>query len=116
MYINTNISSSFIVSTFITKMSKREYLYMNYVLNRLIFKWYTKRVRLSCTSSWQHIINIKKQVSYYNTENGAIHFGSYGDANPPIELVSFLNVEQLEYITNSIQYYGKHLSCGDNRN
>lgn len=50
--------------------------------------------------------------AYYRNENNALYFDSYGDVNPPKELVKYLNVSNLEYNTDRIQTYTDPPMCG----
>ncbi len=51
-------------------------------------------------------------TAYYKFGDRAIYFDSYGDANPPQELVKYLNVERLEYSTDRIQNFEDPPICG----
>ena len=49
---------------------------------------------------------------YYKDGSNAIYFDSFGDAKPPIELVNYLNIDNLQYNTDSIQQYDDPPICG----
>lgn len=49
---------------------------------------------------------------YFKNQNQAVYFDSYGDVKPPKELVSYLNVENLEYNTDRIQTFDDPPICG----
>lgn len=65
------------------------------------------------------IINLDSMLStgshwtcYFKCDNHAVYFDSYGDANPPKELVKYLNVSNLEYNTDRVQNYNDPPICG----
>lgn len=72
-----------------------------------------------CNKTECGIINLDSVFStgthwtcYFKNNNHAVYFDSYGDANPPKELVKYLNVSNLEYNTDRIQRYEDPPICG----
>lgn len=51
-------------------------------------------------------------TAYMKWGDKAIYFDSYGSANPPLELVKYLNVQHLMYTTDSIQDFQDPPICG----
>lgn len=72
-----------------------------------------------CNKTECGIINLDSILSsgshwtcYFKVNDYAIYFDSYGDVNPPRELVKYLNVKNLEYNTDRIQNYSDPPICG----
>ena len=51
-------------------------------------------------------------TAYFKRGDRAVYFDSYGSANPPLELVKYLNVKHLQYNTDSIQTSEDAPICG----
>lgn len=51
-------------------------------------------------------------VCYYKKDNIKYYFDSYGNANPPVELIKYLGKDNIFYNDSQIQFYDDPPICG----